>query len=272
MAGRSSDVLASATCVSGILRAGLADAKGRLIVQAPDGERDLDAAAKGIPIMLAMCRAAGRDLGCGAVRMITVEGLTAHVAIAPAEDASALLLVADARCRLGRLRMEAERARAGMMTPPLPTPDTAVSAAGDTPARVQREAAVPQEPATAPAGKAAPTRPSEADGTTGTVGANVPVSRPAGTSGEVVVLGTHTFRLVRKLAEQLLKIDGVRSSRLRAYSPCSTVIDVGLDDGATLAGIDTRPLNDVAVERTEDGGTRLVLRVERTTAGPGSPG
>ena len=79
-------------------------------------------------------------------------------------------------------------------------------------------------------------------------------------TGEVVLIGAHTFRLVTRLIAQLLQTKGVQSSRLRAYSPSSTIIDVVLEDGATLAAIDHGDLDELALERTEEGGTRLIFR------------
>jgi hypothetical protein len=103
-----------------------------------------------------------------------------------------------------------------------------------------------------------------------------PAPPPRLTTGEVVLVGAHTFRLVTKLIGQLLQLKGVQSSRLRAYSPSSTIVDVVLEDGATLGAIDSSRLEEFSIERTEAGGTRLVLRPCRSLVIPptpiGSPG
>jgi hypothetical protein len=85
------------------------------------------------------------------------------------------------------------------------------------------------------------------------------------TAGEVVLVGAHTFRLVTRLVARLLQADGVRSSRLRAYSPASTIIDVVLEEGATLGAIGRNGFGELPIEPAAEGHTRLVLRAAKTS-------
>jgi predicted regulator of Ras-like GTPase activity (Roadblock/LC7/MglB family) len=219
----------------------LVDSAGLAIEGASWRDGDLANAARSAGDMLAQWASVGTELGIGSVRAILIERCGGPVVVRPALHGSALMVVGNQSCRLGRLRRAAELAR-----------DAVIESAG---AAAEPPRAVSEPPRDA-----------------GEVSApSVDV-----TPGEVVLVGAHTFRLVTKLVARLLQTKGIRSSRLRAYSPASTIIDVSLEEGATLAAIGREGFDGLPIEAAAEEHKRLVLRAAETpvrVATPiGSPG
>lgn len=232
MASRLGVVLESAMKAPGVVASVLVDFDGSVIEAASTVEADLAVSGALARQMLRVWTSVGTDLGIGAVDSMLLEWKDGSATITPMGQNATLLMFGNRACRPGRLRREARRGRGTMdegtpvgppveVTPPPPTDHL-----DDDLVRAIEEVAPTRSPIT----------------------------------GEVILIGAHTFRLVTRLIAQLLQTKGVQSSRLRAYSPSSTIIDVVLEDGATLAAIDHRDLDELALERTEEGGTRLIFR------------
>jgi len=226
MTSRLSVVLESAMKTLGVMASVLVDPDGSVIETASNVEGDLAVSGALAWQMRRMWTSVGTDLGMGAVDSMLLEWEGGSATITPMGQNATLLMFGSRACRPGRLRREARRGRERMdegtpVTPPPPTDHL-----NDDLVRAIEEVA--------------------------------PARRPI--TGEVVLIGAHTFRLVTRLIAQLLQTRGVQSSRLRAYSPSSTIIDVVLEDGATLAAVDHGDLDELALERTEEGGTRLIFR------------
>lgn len=235
MTSRLSVVLESAMKAPGVVASVLVDLDGRVIEAASNMEGDLAVSSALASQMLRMWASVGTDLGMGAVDSVLLEWGGGSATIAPMGQDATLLIFGNRSCRPGRLRREAMRGRGAM---------------GE---------AAPVGPPTEVSTPPAPTDHFDGD-LVPTIEEVSPASLRSLTTGEVVLIGAHTFRLVTRLIAQLLQTKGVRSSCLRAYSPSSTVIDVVLEDGATLAAIDPGDLNELTFERSEEGGTRLILR------------
>lgn len=230
-------VLAAAMTSPGVTAGVLFDHHGRAIESASWAGGDVAGWGAVASQMLRQWAFVGADLGIGALRSVLVERQGGPTMITPMEDDVALLIVGDRSCRLGQIRLMARRAREEMGER-----DRVIS---------------PAEPG------APPDVPEHFGDLTGTI-EEVPPNVPAHvTTGEVVLVGTHTFRLVTRLIAHLLQTKGVRSSSLRAYSPSSTIVDVVLEKGATLETMDRSGLEELSVERAEAAGTRLVLRAGR---------
>jgi len=240
-------VLESTMKAPGVVASVLVDAHGTVIETISNADRDLAACGAVASQLLGMWASIGTDLGLGTVDSVLIEGEEGPATITPVGQDAALLVFGDRSCRPGRLRREARRAREAM--------------------REVERAGPPAEVAPPPA---------RTDHLNGDLVRTIEETSPSPsrslTTGEVVLLGAHTFRLVTRLIAQLLQTKGVQSSRLRAHSPRSTIIDVVLEDGATLATIDRGGLDELALERTEEGGTRLILRAGTALPSPiGSP-
>ncbi len=239
-------VLETAMKSPGVVAGALIDSQGCVVENAcwVDGDPAVSGAVASQ--MLRRWASVGTDLGIGTVQSILIERPGGPVTITPVGQ-NVALVVGNHACPPGRLRLQARRAREAMGNVDRMVPAPEVSAPSLLPEHLD-DLVVTSEPA----------------------------PPPRLTTGEVVLIGTHTFRLVTNLIAQLLQLKGVQSSRLRAYSPSSTIVDVVLEDGATLGAIDSSRLEEFSIERTEAGGTRLVLRACRSLAIPptpiGSPG
>lgn len=241
MTARLSAVIESTLKAPGVVMAVIVDAAGHAIEGASCADGDLAETARSASEMLKQWISVGAELGIGDVRSMLLERPGGPVTISPAPRGSALVIVGHPSCQPGRLRREARLAT-----------DAVAEIAG-----------------LATNGADHPAEHVE------TVDA---AARSTGrlTPGEVVLVGAHTFRLVTRVVARLLQTQGVRSSRLRAYSPGSTIIDVLLEEGATLAAIGRNCFGDVPIERAADGHSRLVLRAAkaslRVPTPLGSPG
>ncbi len=239
MTARLGAVIESTLQAPGVVAAVLVDSAGLAIEGASWTEGDLATAARSASDMLRQWASVGTELGIGGVRALLIERGGGPVAVWPAPHGGALLVVGNQSCRPGRLRRDAGLAR-------------------DAVVEVARTLAEPQ--LSEPASKA-----DEAGQFSGRL-----------TAGEVVLVGAHTFRLVTKLVARLLQTKGVRSSRLRAYSPASTIIDVSLEEGATLAAIGRNCFGDFPIKTAAEGHNRLVLNAAepplRIPTPIGSPG
>lgn len=225
----------------GVVAAVLVDSAGHAIEGASCAEGDLAAAARSASEMLKQWTSVGTELALGDVRSLLIERSGGPVTISPAPHGGAFVIIGNRSCHPGRLRHEARVARDAMV-------------------EVARNRASVADHFDELGGKV-----DEADLPSGRL-----------TPGEVVLVGAHPFRLVTRLVARLLQTEGVRSSRLRAYSPGSTVIDVLLEEGATLAAIGRDCVGEFPVERAAEGRTRLVLRAAkpplRVPTSIGSPG
>lgn len=226
MTSRLGVVLESALKAPGVVASVLVDSDGCVIETVSNVDGDLAVSGALARQMLGLWASVGADLGLGAVDSMLIEWEGGSATIAPMGQNGTLLMFGNRACRPGRLRREARRGRERMnegtpVTPPPPTDQLD----GDLVRAIDEVGQAPNS-----------------------------------ITGEVVLIGAHTFRLVTRLIAQLLQTKGVQSSRLRAYSPSSTIIDVVLEDGATLAAIDHGDLDELALERTEEGGTRLIFR------------
>jgi predicted regulator of Ras-like GTPase activity (Roadblock/LC7/MglB family) len=234
-------VIESTLSAPGIVAAVLVDSAGHAIEGASCTEGDLAAAARSASGMLKQWASVGIELSIGNVRAMLLERSEGAVTVLPAPHGGALMIVGNQLCRPGRLRHDAALAR-----------EAVVEATRVAPA---------------PGGRFG-------DAANGIDDAGPPSGRL--TDAEVVLVGAHTFRLVTKLVARLLQTKGVRSSRLRAYSPASTVIDVLLEEGATLAALSRTCFGDLAIEGAAAGPNRIVLRATKSpirVATPiGSPG
>jgi predicted regulator of Ras-like GTPase activity (Roadblock/LC7/MglB family) len=234
-------VIESTLSAPGVVAAVLVDSAGHAIEGASCADGDLAAAARSASDTLKQWVSVGTQLGIGDVRAILLERSGGPVAILPVPYGGALMVVGNQSCRPGRVRHDAGLAR-----------EAVVEVTRTAPAPAGRFGDAAHE-----IGKAGP---------------------PSGglTAGEIVLVGGHTFHFVTKLVGRLLQTNGVRSSRLRAYSPASTVIDVLLEEGATLGVIGQTCFGDLPVERAAEGHNRLVLRTAKSpirVATPiGSPG
>jgi len=243
-------VLETAMKSPGVVAGAFVDSQGRVVEHASWVDGDPAASGAAARQMLRRWASVGADLGIGTVQSILIERLGGPVTITPVGQNVALVIVGNRVCRPGRLRLQARQAREAMGEVDRMVSASEVSAPSQLPENLDDLVVTSEEAPPAPP--------------------------PRLTTGEIVLVGTHTFRLVTKLIGQLLQLKGVQSSRLRAYSPRSTIVDVVLEDGATLAAIDSSRLEEFSIERTEAGGTRLVLRACRSLAIPpipiGSPG
>ncbi len=236
MTARLGAVIESLLSAPGVVAAVLADATGHAIEGASCTEGDLATAARSASEVLKQWASAGAELGFGDVRGLLLERSGGSVAVLPAPHGGALMVVGDQTCRPGRLRHDAGLAREAVV-------------------EVVRTASAP-------------------DGRFGDAAHEIgETGQPSGrlTAGEIVLVGAHTFRFVTKLVARLLQTRGVRSSRLRAYSPASTVIDVALEEGTTLAALSRDCLGDFAIERAAEGHNRLVLRTAKSPAHAATP-
>ena len=181
----------------------------------------------------------GADMGLGPVRAVLIERGWGPAMITPVGPSTILLVVGNQSCRPGHLRFEAARTR-----------EAVAEAEGDAAREIV--ATAPPEPV------------NHLDDIVRTIEEVSPIPTLPPASGEVVLTGAHTFRSVTKLLARLLQLKGVRSSRLRAHSPSSTVIDVVLEEGATLTAIDPGCLNECSVEVAEESAKRLVLRAGKS--------
>lgn len=229
MTARLVAVIESLLSAPGVVAAVLADATGHAIEGASCTEGDLATAARSASEMLNQWATAGTELGIGAVRAILLERSRGSVAVLPAPSRGALMVVGDGTCRPGRLRHDAGLGREAVV-------------------EIVRTASAPADRLVSAAHEIG--------------GAGQPSGRL--TAGEIVLVGAHTFRFVTKLVARLLQTTGVRSSRLRAYSPASTVIDVTLEEGTTLAAIGRDCLSDFPIERAAERHNRLVLRAAKS--------
>ena len=223
----------------------LIDSGGFVIEKTSWMDGDLGSSGAVASQMLRQWAAIGTDLDIGPVQSILIERPGGLVTITPMTPDVALVVVGDHTSRPGRLRWQARRARTAMREGDRTLSEPEVIASPQPPEPVDELAAAIDEPA-----PAAPSRPAE---------------------GEIVLVGAHTFRLVTKLIERLVQLKWVRSSRLRAYSPSSTIVDVVLENGATLETIDRSRLEEFSIERAEQGGRRLVLRAGKSLAVPPTP-
>jgi predicted regulator of Ras-like GTPase activity (Roadblock/LC7/MglB family) len=243
MTSRLGVLLESAIQSPGVVAAVLARSDGCVIENASRVENDQARSGAVAGNMLRRWTVTGLDLGMGVLHSLLIEETSGPAMIAPVGSDAILLVVGNQTCRPGHLRLAAKHA---------------TGALGEL-ARTGLEAdanVVPQ-----PAEHLDPPPPAIDEDSSA-----IPPASPTVTTGEVVLIGAHTFQLVTKLVTHLLKMRGVRSSRLRAYSPSSTIIDVVLEDGASLAAIDSQSLEEFSVERTEGQGTRLVLRADSAFA------
>jgi hypothetical protein len=261
-------ILHAALNTAGIVAAVHLDRLGHVIHAPAWRTADLSAAGDRARGLLEQWQTVGRDLHAGGVVSMLLDRTSGPVVIAPLPGDATLLVMGDQDCRPGRVRAETVRVTAAL---------AAVSA---------EEQAEPRE---APAGDRAG-MPADAAGDPEAEEAALPPAEPtaevaladahreavsserggrAARTGEVVLLGAHTFRLVRKLVAQLLETKGVRTASLRAYSPVSTVVDVVLEEETTLAAIGPQDLQEFAVERTEANRSRLVLRPAKGQQAPG---
>lgn len=236
MTARLGTAIESLLQIRGIVAAVFVDSAGHAIEGASCADDDLAAAARSAREILQRWAAVGMELGIGGVRSVLIEQTGGPVTIAAGARGAALVVVGDRSCRPGRVRREAGRARAAAMS----------AWAEDTPAAI--------DPVEERTGAAAAT-----------------ASGGRLTAGEIVLVGAHPFRLVTRLVARLLQAKGVRSSRLRAYSPDSTVIDVELEEGGTLDAIAGDGFGDLPVEPAAESGTRLVLKPARRSLGMPSP-
>lgn len=241
MTARLGAVIESTLRAPGVVTAVIVDAAGHAIDGASRADGDLAAAARSGSDILKQWVSVGSELRLGDVRSMLFERPGGPVAISPAPRGSTVVITGDATCRPGRLRREAR---------------LATEAVAEIAGRAANGADHPAgHPDTVDEGR-----------------------RSSGrlTPGEVVLVGAHTFRLVTRVVARLLQTQGVRSSRLRAYSPGSTIIDVLLEEGATLAAIGRACFGDVPIERGGEGRSRLVLRAAKALLGTptaiGSPG
>lgn len=244
MLARLGVVIESAMKVPGVVAAVLVNPDGHVIECASQAEGDLASAGASANQMFRQWAWAGSELGLGRVRSVLLERAGGPVTIAPLGRCGALVVIGDRTCRPGHLRFETRHARERVGEATRGAREPAFDADFDERGR--------KTDGVAPA-------PSHL------------------TAGEVVLVGAHTFRLVVKLLARLLQTKGVRSSRLRAYSPSSTIIDVMLEDGATLTAVGGSCLDDeLSIERSAAGGAQLVLRAAkaslRSPAPIGSPG
>jgi predicted regulator of Ras-like GTPase activity (Roadblock/LC7/MglB family) len=233
MTSRVGAVLESAMHSPGIAAAVLVDSDGYVTEAASLIEGDLALQGAVASGMLRQWASLGTDLGLGELRSMLIEGAGGPTTITPAGSDAVVLLIGNRVCHPGRVLLEARRACRAMGDTgfPVSNPESGVLSPLD---HFDQPAGKMEEDPHAPAAKL--------------------------TSGEVILTGTHTFRLVTKLLAQLLRVKGVRSSSLRAYSPSSTIIDVVLENDATLAIIEPGCLEEFLIEGAEEGGTRLVLR------------
>ena len=243
MTARLGAVIESTLQAPGVVAAVLVDSSGFAIEGASWTEGDLATAARSAIDMLKQWASVGTELGFGDVRALLIERGGGPVAVSPAPHGGALVVVGNQSCRPGRLRRDAALAR-------------------DAVVELARTPAEPAAQLSEPAGEADEAGP--------------PADRL--TAGEVALVGAHTFRLVTKLVARLLQTKGVRSSRLRAYSPASTIIDVSLEEGATLAAIGRSCFSDFPIKTVAlaEGRNRLVLHAaegpSRVPTPIGSPG
>lgn len=241
MTARLGAVIESTLRAPGVVTAVVVDSAGHAIEGGSWTQGDLAATARSASDTLKQWVSVGTELRIGAVRSMLIERCEGPVVISPASGGSAFVLVGSSSCPPGRLRHTAGVARDALAE---------ITRSGTTAAdrRIEHADTVDQ------------------------------AGRSSGqlTAGEVVLVGAHTFRLVTRLVARLLQTKGVRSSRLRAYSPGSTIIDVLLEEGATLAAIGHNCLGDLPIERTAEEQTRLVLRAAKEPLGVptpiGSPG
>ena len=238
MTARLGALIDSTLQAPGITAAVLADSAGHAIEGASRTDGDLAAAARSATDMLTQWASVGTEMRMGGVRSLLIERGGGSVMISPAPLGATFVVIGNQSCQPGRLRREA-RQRVG---------------------EVERLGAALVEHRTGPADS--------------TNAATSPSARLA--RGEVVLIGAHTFRLVTNLVARLLQAKGVRSSRLRAYSPASTIIDVVLEEDVTLAGIGGSCFGDFPIEPVAQARNRLVLKVARAPVRPatliGSPG
>ena len=244
MTSRLSVASESVMKVPGIVAVALVDSDGCVIENVSCGEVDFAASAASASQILRQWALLGTDLDMGTVQSVLIERESGPATITPVGRNAALLVLGNRLCRPGHLRREVRRAREAM---------DEVERAGPSP-------------------EASPPPPADLlSNLVRTTEEVSPAPAPRLTTGEVVLIGAHTFRLVTKLIAQLLQMKGVQSSYLRAYSPAGTIIDVVLEDGATLATISRSGLEEFAIERTEDRGARLVLRAETALATSPTP-
>ena len=238
-------VLASAMNAPGVVAGVLFDHLGHAIDSASWVEGDVAAWSAAANELLRQWASVGSDLRVGGVRSVLIERQDGPVTITPMEDDAALLIVGNRSGRPGHLRLAARRAR-GLMSEC-------------------------DQVNSAPESSLPPDVPDHIGDPVTTTGEVRPSASSHLTTGEVILVGAHTFRLVTKLIAHLVQTKGVRSSTLRAYSPSSTVVDVVLENGATLETIDRSGLAEFSVERAEEAGARLVLRASRPLALAGPP-
>jgi predicted regulator of Ras-like GTPase activity (Roadblock/LC7/MglB family) len=244
-------VLHSLLNTAGVIAAVHLDRRGRAIPAPAWRTIDLSAAGDRARGLLEQWNAVGRDLHAGGVVSMLLDATSGPVMITPLPDDATLLVMGDQECPPGRVRVETRRASAAIAAV---GGEVQVPSPGAGAERVEDRAATAAEPAPREdAGAAALPEARDDPAAAGN-------ARPSARTGEVVLLGAHTFRLVRRLVAQLLETKGVRTASLRAYSPVSTVVDVVLEEEATLAAIGPADLQEFAVERTEEHRSRLVLR------------
>jgi predicted regulator of Ras-like GTPase activity (Roadblock/LC7/MglB family) len=238
MTSRIGAVLGSALHSPGVIAAVLIDSDGCVIETASLAENDLAPLGVAAGEIVRQWSLVGTDLEMGTLRSLMIERADGLTLVTPVGPDSTLLIVGDQPVRPGLARLDAKRIREAILT----------------------------EPAVAEPERIAPPPIDHFDDLVRTAEGDVSSPPASLTAGEVVVIGAHTFRLVTKLIAQLLQIRGVRSSRLRAYSPSGTIIDVVLEDGATLATVDRGSLDEFSIEQTEQEGTRLILQARKAFA------
>lgn len=218
-------VIQSTLQAPGIVAVVLADAAGLAIEGASCADGDLAGTARSASDMLTQWASVGTELGIGDVRAVLIERSGGPVAVWPIPQGGAVVVVGNQSCPPGRARRDAGLARDAVVQI-VRTPAAAEKDVGEL-ARAADQTGRPSDRLTA---------------------------------AEIVLVGAHTFRLVTRLMARLLKTKGVQSSRLRAYSPASTIIDVSLDEGATLTAIGRNCVGDFPIKLAAEADNRLVLK------------
>ena len=215
--------------------------QGVVLERCASEEINLETARTIAGAALRQWEAVGADLELGSPKSLLIECAPGPVAITPIDRHRALVVIGNDHCSIGRIRPDARRAEEAMAR---------VERATDVPAQASA-----QPPVWLPEGSSRGNEPLR-------IIEVAPAEQPAEEStGEIVVSGVHTFRLATRLATAFTHLPGIRSSRLRAYTPGRTVFDVTLEDPAALSTIPITRLDDVQIEVVEQTARRLVLRI-----------
>jgi predicted regulator of Ras-like GTPase activity (Roadblock/LC7/MglB family) len=245
---------------------------------------------------LERCMDLGVEVGAGPPRAVLLEHDAVLLCAAPLARGTALVIVGEKSCTLGKLHQMAVRARGALAAGPA---DAAAPAAAPMPAATRpipprgaaagaaRRVQAPASPAPPRAARPEPwaprtgarmNGPSErgtapaAGGrpAAGPTAAAPPPLRDAAApppAREIIVTGVETFRLATRLVDGVGQLACVRSARLRTYAPGTVTMIVVLEPPHTLASAGAECTEHLRLQVVAETEEQLVL----AAPGPDAP-